>query len=290
MSKNDSFSIEDRKEYAIRAVNLSKKTKIDSVIIRSNRNLAYLYINIDYYDTFKKLNLETIDLASKIKDSLSIAYSYHNLGWYYQLQEKPDSAYYYYYNVRKLYNKFKDGRNEGEVLLNMAYIQKAEKDYVGAETNLIEALKLIENEPTSQNNLDTLFSINLTLASVFEELEDFSNSIEYYNKSLEYVKGFNDYDYYEEFVDSNKALIYLQIDEYEKAKEIYSRFLNKENIKEDFPEDYCIYLNNLAIAKYKSNNLYPVKDIEMHFSDALQLATQIDNKNLISGISLDKAE
>ena len=82
-SKNNKLSIENRLSLAIKASQLSLKTDNDSTILNSNRNLSYLYLISGEYETFKLLSHENLDLAFKINDSIAIAASQSNLGWYY---------------------------------------------------------------------------------------------------------------------------------------------------------------------------------------------------------------
>ena len=140
LSKDRSIKIESRLDYAKRASQLSFETKIDSTILRSNRDLSFVYLNMGKYNLFRTINHSNLKLAKKLNDSSAIAITNYNLGAYYHNFElNHDSAYYYYYNAAKLYNKLKDDLNEGEVLLNMANIQETEKDYIGAEINAIRA-------------------------------------------------------------------------------------------------------------------------------------------------------
>lgn len=290
LSTSNELTTEIRRDFAERAVELSIKTKEDSVIIKSKRNLAYFYLLIDYYDTFKELNNSIIDLANKSKDTLSIAYANHNLGWYYQVQAKQDSSYYHYFKARKFYRQLNDKRNEGEVLLNMVSIQMAEKDYIGAETNAFEAIKLIDQLPKSDHNLDTMYSLHNSIGLLSDDLKLYDKAIEYYQKSLEYVKGFKNYQEYEDYSLNNIGVSYLESNRYTKALEIYNRLLSKEYIQKDDPSLYATILNNLANAKYKSNKNYNYNEVESLFSKALDISISIQDPISECIISLDLAE
>ncbi len=95
-----------RFKYAKRASQLSNATKVDSIILRTNRVLSTVYLFSDNYEAYKKINFENLALSKKLNDSLAIAISNHNLGWYHHHSRiQNDSAYFYYSNAVKIYDK-----------------------------------------------------------------------------------------------------------------------------------------------------------------------------------------
>ena len=111
LAKNDQITTEDRITYAKKAITLSVKTDRDSTLLNSQRVLSFLYIIDGQIDNIKSINLNNLDLAKKLKDSVSIANAYYNLGYSYGKTQKVDSAYYYYFNAVKLYDKSEDFKN-----------------------------------------------------------------------------------------------------------------------------------------------------------------------------------
>ena len=135
-SKNSQIELKDRFNYARKAIALSKEIGVDSTILESNRSLSYLFLVEENYDSLYRVNSENLKLASKLQDSIKMAYASHNLAFHYYNNNKNDSSYYYFYNARKIYSNLKDRVNEVSTILSMANIQESERDYIGAEINL----------------------------------------------------------------------------------------------------------------------------------------------------------
>ena len=293
LSQSSEIEPQTTREYAERASALSYELEIDSIIIKSNLNLALNYLNLDYYDTFEELNKSIIQLSEKTKDSSSVVHTAHanyNLGWYYQIKSKQDSAYFYYFQARKLYHTLKDKKNEAEVLVNMISIQSNAKDFVGAENNAIEAIKILKELPKTPMNLSTMWSLHNSIGSISKELGLYENSIDYYEQSLDYVKGFSDYNLYESFIQGNIATVYIEMGKYKEVLKITKELLRREYIKQDDPEFYAAILINQAIAKYKSDQPYVFEDVENQFEQSLSILKNYENFIDIGIVEFDFAE
>jgi len=191
-SKNKtSFTITERFSKAERARRLSNDLKIDSTIILSNRRVASLHKEMKNYNLFKKLNRESLILAKKSYDSISIGNIHFSLGYYFYQTLENDSAFHHYYSAEKIYRAINENFNAGRVLKNMAVIQKNEKDFIGSETTSINALKLIEPLAATDSKFNqSLSGIYNNLAIVSKELEQYENAIDYYNKAINTLKKF----------------------------------------------------------------------------------------------------
>ncbi|WAC01321.1 hypothetical protein N7U66_14730 [Lacinutrix neustonica] len=147
LSNDQNIELQESLVLAERAIVLSKQYGKDSTILKSNKNLSYLYLTNNKLIELKRINFENLRLAQALRDSLAIANAHHILGYVYDREVKKDSAYYYYFKAVKVYKRLKDYSNSGGVLLNMANIQMAERDFIGGEINAIDAKKLIEGLP-----------------------------------------------------------------------------------------------------------------------------------------------
>ena len=278
------------REYAERARDLSYELEIDSIIIKSDLNLALNYLNLDYYDTFEDLNKSIIQLSKKTKDSIAIAHAKYNLGWYFQIKSKQDSAYFYYFQARKLYHALNDQKNEAEVLGNMVQIQINAKDFVGAENNAVESIKILKELPKTTLNLSTMWSLHNSIGFVSDELGLYDNAIEYYKRSLDFVKGFSDYYLYESFIQSNITNVYANINRYDQVLKITEDLLSRDYIKQDDPEFYAAILNNHAIAIYRLGQPFVFEDVVNQFEQALSILQEHENFNDIGVVEFDMAE
>src|SRR5690606_6197044 len=104
-ANNRDNELNKRLEFGLKANRLAKETKIDSIILKSNRALSTIYLYSGEYDTFQNINFKNIKLDDKLQDTLAHAIVNQNLGFYNQLNVINDSAYYYYSNASKLYDK-----------------------------------------------------------------------------------------------------------------------------------------------------------------------------------------
>ena len=108
LSKSQSLDMLSRIEYAQQAVILSKNKEADSTILNSNKSLSKLYLIKDDFKPLKSINIENLELAQKINDSLAIADAYYILGYIDNLEANLDSAYKYYYKSYKFYGDIKN--------------------------------------------------------------------------------------------------------------------------------------------------------------------------------------
>ena len=82
LSNDSKFSFDEKIKYAEKAVTLSKRTKVDTLILGSKRNLSMLFIQNGDFDSYKKIRFSNLDFANKINDTISIAHSNYFLGFF----------------------------------------------------------------------------------------------------------------------------------------------------------------------------------------------------------------
>jgi signal transduction histidine kinase len=246
LALSNDIDINDRIIYSKQASELSYKLGVDSTILKSNRVLSYVYLINDDYPDFAEINHVNLKDGLKLKDSISIAYALHNLAWYHDVELNKDSSYFYYYNARKIFSDLKDKKNEGSVLLNMAYIQKDEKDYIGAEENAIQAIKLLESLPKNQEILDNLWSLNNLVGLISERLENREKAIEYFNKTIEISKKIENSRYYYLSSINNLALTIERQGNLKSALELYKEVVEDEQLLNVDTDLYVIAIGNVA--------------------------------------------
>lgn len=249
-SQSSKISVDIKLDYARKAYELSKSLDSDSTLLKSVRNFSYAYVNSGDFENYAKFSHETLKLAGKLKDTSALAYTNFHLGYYHFHKLRNDSAYYYYYNARKLFHDLNDTENEVSTLVNMSVIQRTEKDYVGCEKNAIEGIKLLQTLPETNNNLDSQWSLNNTLASVSEQLERRSEAIEYYNKTLEISKKLDNPRYYYLSSINNLAYTIEGQGKLKEAYDLYEEVANDEQLFEVDPDLYVIAIGNVARLKF----------------------------------------
>jgi len=241
LSANENLSLEERLNYAKKSVQLSKKTGQDSTILLSNRKLSFVHLLMDNYKPFRDINHNNLRLATKLADTVALAYSYNNLGYYHHQNFKTDSAYFYYSKAVKLFNSLKLKIDQYQTLRNIADIQETEKDYVGGEENAIKAIKIINTLPNNEDHLDNLWTLNNLIGIISLKLKSYDKAIEYHNKALSFSNDMR-YGYYNRLYSTNNlAEAYKTKGDIDKSIELYKQVVDKKSdYFEDDPSFYAI--------------------------------------------------
>jgi signal transduction histidine kinase len=289
LSANENLSLEERLNYAKKSVQLSKKTGQDSTILLSNRKLSFVHLLMDNYKPFRDINHNNLRLATKLADTVALAYSYNNLGYYHHQNFKTDSAYFYYSKAVKLFNSLKLKIDQYQTLRNIADIQETEKDYVGGEENAIKAIKIINTLPNNEDHLDNLWTLNNLIGIISLKLKSYDKAIEYHNKALSFSNDMR-YGYYNRLYSTNNlAEAYKTKGDIDKSIELYKQVVDKKSdYFEDDPSFYAIALANLAYSKSlkNKNNLAELKAM---FYEAKNISDTLNDELAKTGISIDLA-
>lgn len=289
-SEDDSYSLEERFSFAERARRMSMDLKIDSTLVASNLAIASIYFKKKNYSLFKQISKETLPLATKINDSASMATLNFNLGAYFQRILENDSAYYYYNNSEKIYSKIGNLYNAGRVLLNMAIIQKNEKDFIGSEYTCIRAIPFLESEIGSDKDAyRPLASIYNNLGIISKELGNYEQAIEYYQKAIELQGKRKEPKIRTELsYVNNLGMVYEETGDYEEAKKYFSNVLNDTETMEKDSSFHARVLDNYARNKFLIDN--NDKDLPNLFLESNRIRGNIDDKGGRMRNSIDLSE
>lgn len=261
----------DKVKKAKEACLLSERLGIDSVIIRSNKDLSNIYLNFGKTHEYGAINKKNLAVVEAVKDSASIAIIHGSLGDYYNRILKTDSAYYHYYKALKIFELRGELVEQGDMLLNMANIQETEKDFIGSEQNAIKALKIVEKLPKNEYNMDTMFWLYNILGVVEQRQKKYKEAIAYYDKAIDAIKKSKDFFFYDLNASNNKANALEQMERYDEALALYNEILSKGNIKEIDSEFYVILKSNIAHATFLKGD-EDVKKIKTDFLEAYKFA------------------
>ncbi|MCX7546971.1 tetratricopeptide repeat protein [Xanthomarina sp. F1114] len=276
-------------EYAQYAIKLSEATHQDSTILKSKRLLATLYLRKLDVNSLFNINHENLKLATKLKDSMAIASITTVLGYYHQQKAQIDSSYYYYYTSYKVYKALNEEKREADALFNMASIQFSQRDYIGCEQSAIDAIRLFQSLPRTDENLDNLWALYNLIAIASDKLGAYDKAIEYHHKALTYSDQLSDNYLYTLYSNSNIALIYKELKDYDRALEIYhDLFKNKELLLEE-PVNYALILGDYAYIKYLSKN-YKTQEISQMFTEAYKISDSLQDHYSIMSVSLNASE
>ncbi|MFL1011026.1 tetratricopeptide repeat-containing sensor histidine kinase [Flavisericum labens] len=268
-----SIDLDKKIVFAQRAKNLAVISQIDSLIIKSDINLAIAHSANKDYKSFLSHIHEALKKAKKTSDSFSIAHIYKNLGYYYY-EKNNDSAYYYDDKAEKLFNRLNDKLNRAIVLYDIALLQKDEKDLTGSELTSVNALSILNqlNETNNVIKYQSYFYGNL--AHVFKMLEQFDESIKYHKKAIEKISVLPNNGVLLDTYKNNLALAYKDAGQYKLAINYYNEILGNKNLIEQRPLSYAITLDNYAHALFLSNNYEELPNL---FFKALKICDSLNN-------------
>lgn len=289
LTNDTSLSATERLLYAKKASILAKSIKIDSLILRSNRDLSYAYLINGDYDRFKAQSLNNLDLANRLNDSSAIAFTSKNLGWYYyQIADDNTKSYAYFLDALDYFNYKEISQQKAEILYSIATIQNLEKDYLGSEQNAIEALKIFNKLDNGDKKVDRYLALNL-LGGVSYKLENYDKSIAYHNQAIKLSRKIQDG--YNMYLTSqnNLALPYRAKKNYKKALDIYEDLVNDKILKSEDIIFYALIVDNYAFTKFLSGN-YDYNSLEKDFKKALHIADSLDDPYTRLATSIDLAK
>ena len=319
-----------RVKYANELYAILKDKKNDSISRYYYFKLSDRYYNLKEYDKYLSVCQDLYKLSDESKDSADIAKSLHYLGDYHYNKFNNDSAYYYYTKAEKTYSKLKVKNDVNRLKLYKANILLYEKDFAGCEIAIIDLLKNAKIEKNIRlihdcyiilgnaleglnNSINALeyynkaFEITSQLqddpqylmlraqaynyiGKVYQKQENYSKSIEYFKKGLEfddfkktlpflYANLINNLGY-SNLKLGNKSSIF-QLNEGLKIRESLKNTLgivsSKINLSEYYldKKDTIRALSNIIEAKQQAH----VNKIFEDELKALQLLTKIDPKN-----------
>lgn len=288
-ASNKDKSLEERLQFALKASKLARESKIDSIILRSNRSLSTIYLHSGEYDTFKNINFENLKLAESLKDTFALAVANQNLAVYYQIKTVNDSSYYYYSNASKFYDKLNNIKGLGEVLLNIASIQELERDFLGSEENSIKAIELMQQLPKDNDIYYSLWLLNTSLGSVSLNLKSYDKSLNYYQRALNISKKIENGLLSELSTKNSIAFAYKQKGDLATALKLYKEVLNTPNFFEMDPAFYALVLSNVSYTKFLLKD-YKIEALETSFQRAYKISDSLQVSYSKIYVSIDMAK
>ncbi|MVO11005.1 tetratricopeptide repeat protein [Flavobacterium sp. TP390] len=253
LAQKETISKEMRIRFGDLAYQAIKGQKNDSITRRNYFKVANRYFPLYELEKYKKVTNEVLALGRASKDSATVAKALYYLGDYFFENAKNDSAYWYYNNAEKIYNKIDDKENLANTILHKAYVLLYEKDFLGSETATIKALDI------SLNISDKLLVYQCygNLGSALSGLGNYEKALYYHEKALSQIEKLKDNYLYEDFKAQtfhNIGLVYQNNNQYKKALENFSEGLKIENLLKKQPVLYSALLDNYAYCKFKLNN------------------------------------
>ena len=288
LSKQENFGLEDQLTYAKNASDLAYKMGVDSIILKSNRNLSVWLYNSEYYLKYRDINHVNLKLAAALNDSSAMAVANHNLALYHRDETiNNDSAFFYYFKSLKLYNKLNNVYKKAEVLTNIAYIRKVQKDYLGAESNAIEALKLLNTLESTEIIMDDIWILHNMIGNISSELENYDKALEYHQKAIDIADKMQDGSYNKTISYNNQASAYRSIKDYDKALELYRRLIKLRDVYEEYdPTFYPLIIDNIGFTKVEAGHT-DYNEISKKLYEAYSLSNELGDDITKLAVTID---
>ncbi|WP_350294079.1 sensor histidine kinase [uncultured Croceitalea sp.] len=244
--------------------------------------LSLAYKRLKDSTAFRKTNTELIHLANNINDLKSHGEAHWDLGAFFR-RNQPDSAIYHYQEAYSLFLKADLDSNSkdypGSILYSMARVKDNNKDYVGAEKDIVKAIKFYRDNKMTHE----LFSAYNVLAFIQNGMRKYDKALEYHKKAKEFIPFSKKSKRYNQRTTNmnNMASTNLRKGDYAKSISFYEELLNVDSLKKKDSKSYAKTLSGLAYAKFKNG-----------ITDFSFLIQEFENSNKILdslGITYDKA-
>lgn len=278
-SRNISFTDSLRNEYLFKSNKITEKLNNDSLKIGFYIRISYSHLVLGNLNKFGEISKKTLYLTTLNNDTINKARANSDLGYYYQLKFKPDSAFYFYNEALKTYSLIKNNLLVGDILLNLATIQSIEKDYIGSEINTIKAISILKGT----DKYHSLFLCYNNLAFIATQLKDFEKSIEYRKEGLIYLSKLKNMENLELISKNGIGIAYQNKGDYVKSIEYFKNALATKNIQSLYPDIYAVLIDNLAYSKFKNEDYSDLPDLfykSLKIRDSLQIIDGIITSNL----------
>ncbi|MEP2936677.1 MAG: sensor histidine kinase [Gilvibacter sp.] len=273
-----------RQEALAKAYALNQKLGEDSLKARSLSTIAYRYLKLNDYASFKRINQEAYTLARKVKDSFTMGDTYWNYANFFKSQHVYDSAYYYYYNANVFFEAAEKPFLSAKMLYGMSFIKGRFRDYYGSEQLIVQAIDKYKS-----------LGKNKSLYASYDHLSTLNLDIKNYDKALEYHKEAQRYrsqiegkgDTFKEGALNNLGLIYSAKGDYQRAISEFSEALKSKDLEQRNALLFARLLDNKSYAHLLSGDTLGVNK---GLNEALSIRHSLGNKSGISVNTLHLAQ
>ncbi|HSD08925.1 tetratricopeptide repeat protein [Flavobacterium sp.] len=269
-----------KQKYNRKAFDIIITQKDDSINKVNLFKIANRYYNMNDWKGYFEISKLILQRSKKSKDTVNTAKAYIYLGDYYSRKSISDSAFYCYYKAEKLYLHLNDYYNLAKTQISKANLQFTENEYFDSEIGVFKALRNIKQIQAN----DLLYDSYNLLGILYNERDEYEKALEFHNKALSIIKNKSLPPEYQSKATSlnNIGYVYLNLKDYNQARNYFAEGLKQENLFENKPSLYAMLLDNLAYSKLKSNDIDSLPDL---FYKSLKIR---DSLHLTSGIIINK--
>lgn len=280
LANDDHLPYTYKKKYSQKALAIILTQKDDSINKVNLFRVANRFYNMSDWKSYLETSKLILERCEKSHDTVNMAKAYTYLGDYYVEKSISDTAFYNFFKAEKLYLKLNNNYNLAKTLISKANLQFNESDYSNSEITVFKALRVLKDEKTN----DLLYQSYNILGVLYNEREEYGRALEYHNKALVSIDDKSIPSVFQSKASSfnNMGYVYLNLKNYNQAKNYFEKGLQQEHLFVDKPKLYAMLLDNLAYAKYKINE---TDNLPNQFYRALKIR---DSLKITSGIIVSK--
>lgn len=280
--KNDSLDITLRKKNLATFLQQTAILKNDTLKKKNYLQASYYGAAIDSA-LFLTANTKAIKYARNLKDSIGLAGAFWDRGFFFSEIGGYRESYNAYQEASDLYLAKDKPINAARLLINMAILQTNVKDYVGSEVTTIRALKVLK--PVGAKKY--IYRCYNNLAVVYNQMNDYENSLTYHTKAYEIQQELGDNTYQKASSLNNIGVVYENMARYQDALKAYAAALKFSKLIEKEPQLYAKIIDNKAFAEFKIGK---EENLPEDFFKASHLRESIDDENGLIFSSMHLAE
>ncbi|SDQ70099.1 tetratricopeptide repeat-containing sensor histidine kinase [Flagellimonas zhangzhouensis] len=252
--KAKELSLEDRKAYLIEAESTANTLTNDTLKLKGLSEVSLIYFQFKDSSNFRRSNARIADLAERAKIPEYSGYSNWDLATFLERYGVMDSA---YFNYQKALTHFEQmpidstsSSLRARMLYGMGRMQDSYQDYLGAEINVTEAIKIFDD---LEDNLRLYNSYSL-MGVLAKGLGNSQKSLEAYQIAQDYLNKY-DGDNKSKIIWQNRhniASVYFNEKDYAQAKILFEEIIkNKDSSNK---ATYEKALGSLAYSILKLDN------------------------------------
>ncbi len=254
----------NRKQYLIKATEKANEFFNDTIRLDHLSRISLAYKKLQDSTGFRKMNQRVMDLSEKDKIYKALGESHWDLASFFNSYGILDSAYFHYKKAYKGFDQLPvDSTSQslrGRILYSMGRVQNYYQDYLGAEINITEALRVFED----LDDYKRVYNCNNMLGIIASGMDNSEKSLEYYRKAGTYLDKFevpNKMDF--EWENQNNIANELLLSgEYNKAEKAYLELFKDKDLKSNDPKLFSRGLASLAyINLYNNTNYQETKNL-----------------------------
>ncbi|KAF2335545.1 tetratricopeptide repeat-containing sensor histidine kinase [Flavobacterium daemonense] len=275
-----------KQKYNRKAFNIIIEKNNDSLNRVNLFKVANRYYNMNDLKSYREISKLVLERSISAKDSVSMGKAYTYLGDYYSYESIPDSAFLNFFRAQKIYLRINDQYNLAQTFLSKASLQYNEGDFFESEIAVFKALSILKKQKKVS---DLLYECYNLLGILYNDREEYDKSLEYHKKAIEVLKSKDIPSELQLEATSlnNIGFVYINLNDYEQAKQYFQKGLNQKNLFQEKNVLYAMLLDNLAYSKFK---LQDFKGLPDQFERALKIRDSLDLKSasILSRIHLSE--